>query len=204
MSEAPGFPPAKMSYPVLAGGQECCASEPGTARARFEQEALPYLDRMYSAARRMTRNTADADDLVQETFTRAYSCFHQFQPGTNLHAWLRRILINTFISTSRKRQRELDRGCSAEIEDWQLAKAQAVTSAGLKSAEAEALERMPDPAVKAALRQLREDFRATVYLADVEGYTYQEIASITAVPVGTVMSRLHRARRRLRELLHDG
>jgi RNA polymerase sigma-70 factor (ECF subfamily) len=159
---------------------------------------------MYSSARRMTRNTTDADDLVQETFARAYCCFHQFQQGTNLHAWLHRILINTFISTNRKRQRELQRTCSAEIEDWQLAKAQAVTPAGLKSAELEALDRLPDPAIKEALQQLREDFRATVYLADVEGFTYQEIATITGVPVGTVMSRLHRARRRLRELLRAG
>jgi len=151
-----------------------------------------------------TRNATDADDLVQETFTRAYCCFHQFQQGTNLHAWLRRILINAFISTSRKSQRELHRRCSAEIEEWQLAKAQAVTPAGLKSAETEALERLPDPAIKEALQQLREDFRATVYLADVEGYTCLEIAAITGVPVGTVMSRLHRARRRLRELLQGG
>jgi len=204
MTEAPGFPADEMSNPVLAGGGECSTSEAGTARARFERDALPYLDRMYSAARRMTRNTPDADDLVQETFTRAYSCFHQFQQGTNLHAWLRRILINTFISTSRKSQRELQWRCSTEIEDWRLAKAQAVTSAGLKSAEAEALERLPDPGLKAALQQLREDFRATVYLADVEGFTCREIACITGVPVGTVMSRLHRARGRLRELLQDG
>jgi len=204
MIEAHGFPADEMPYPVLVGAREHAAIEAGATRARFERDALPYLGRMYSAARRMTRNATDADDLVQETFTRAYCCFHQFRQGTNLHAWLRRILINTFISTSRKSQRELHRRCSAEIEDWQLAKAQAVTPAGLKSAEAEALERLPDPAIKEALQQLREDFRATVYLADVEGYTYPEIAVITGVPVGTVMSRLHRARRRLREVLHDG
>lgn len=174
------------------------------ARARFERDALPYLDRMHSAARRMTRNAADADDLVQETFARAFCSFHQFQQGTNLHAWLRRILINTFIATNQKRQRELRRRSFAEIEDWQLARAQAVTSAGLKSAEVEALERLPDPRIKAALQELREDFRTTVYLADVEGFSYQEIAAFTGAPVGTVMSRLHRARCRLRELLHDG
>jgi len=204
MNEAPGFPAAKMPSPVLADGQEYSASKAGTARARFEQEALPYLGRMYSAARRMTRNNTDADDLVQETFARAYCCFHQFQQGTNLHAWLRRILINTFIATSRKRHRELQRRCFAEIEDWQLARAQEVTPAGLKSAELEVLERLPDPAIKEALQQLREDFRVTVYLADVEGFTYQEIATTMGIPVGTVMSRLHRARGRLRELLREG
>lgn len=201
MSQAPGFPAAEISHLLRAEGQEHAASEAGPARARFERDALPYLNRMYSAARYMTRNATDADDLVQETFTRAYCCFHQFRQGTNLHAWLRRILVNTFIATSRKSQRELQRRYSAEVEDWQLARAQAATSAGWKSAEAEALERLPDPSLKEALQQLREDFRATVYLADVEGFTYQEIATIMGVPVGTVMSRLHRARRRLRELL---
>jgi len=141
---------------------------------------------MYSAARRMTRNNTDADDLVQETFAKAYCCFHQFQQGTNLHAWLRRILINTFINTSRKKHRELQRRCFAEIEDWQLARAQEVTPAGLKSAELEVLERLPDPAIKEALQQLREDFRVTVYLADVEGFTYQEIATIMGIPVVSV------------------
>jgi RNA polymerase sigma-70 factor (ECF subfamily) len=204
MNEAPEFPAATMPSPVLADGQEYSASKAGIARARFEQEALPYLGRMYSAARRMTRNNTDADDLVQETFAKAYCCFHQFQQGTNLHAWLRRILINTFINTSRKRQRELQRRCSAEIEDWQLARAQEVAPAGLKSAELEVLERLPDPAIKEALQQLREDFRVTVYLADVEGFTYQEIATIMGIPVGTVMSRLHRARGKLRELLRNG
>ena len=204
MSEAPELPAATMPCPVLADSQEYSASKAGAARARFEQEALPYLGRMYSAARRMTRNNTDADDLVQETFARAYCCFHQFQQGTNLHAWLRRILINTFITTNRKRHRELQRRCSAEIEDWQLARAQEVTPAGLKSAELEVLERLPDPALKEALQQLREDFRVTVYLADVEGFTYQEIATIMGIPVGTVMSRLHRARGRLRALLRDG
>ena len=118
---------------------------------RFEQEVLPFLDQLYSAALRMTRNPADAEDLVQETFAKAYASFHQFQQGTNLKAWLFRILTNTFINTYRKRQREPQRSGAEEVEDWQLARAASHTSGGLKSAEAEALERLPDSDIKEAL-----------------------------------------------------
>ena len=107
---------------------------------RFEADVLPYLDQLYSAALRMTRNPADAEDLVQETFAKAYASFHQFQQGTNLKAWLFRILTNTFINTYRKRQREPQRSGADEVEDWQLARAASHSSGGLKSAEAEALE----------------------------------------------------------------
>jgi RNA polymerase sigma-70 factor (ECF subfamily) len=172
-------------------------------RVRFERDAMQYVDQLYSAAMRMARNPADAEDLVQEAYTKAFSAFHQYKPGTNLKAWLYRILTNTYINLYRKRQREPLQSNSDTIEDWQLARAESHTSSGLRSAEVEALDHLPDSDVKRALQDIPEEFRLAVYFADVEGFAYKEISDIMNTPIGTVMSRLHRGRKMLRDMLAE-
>lgn len=172
---------------------------PDRRRARFEDEAIPYMRRLYPTALRLTRNHCDAEDLLQETFAKAYLAFHQFTPGTNLKAWLHRILITTFYSSCRKREREPNHVLAPEIRDTadlhdRLAQAS-------RSAEVEALDNLADSGVMRALGDLPDSFKAAVYLADVQGYHYAEIADIMGTPLGTVMSRIHRGRQMLRTKL---
>lgn len=169
----------------------------------FATAVTPFAGQLYPTALRMTRNPADAEDLVQETFTKAFANFHQFRAGTNLRAWLYRILTNTFINNYRKKQREPRQETTDEIKDWQLAAAEKHTSAGMRSAETEVLDRLPDSDIKQALARLPRDFQEVIYLVDIEGYAYKEVAERMNTPLGTVMSRLHRARRQLREMLAD-
>ena len=190
--------------PDTAGpGVDVATESTEERRIRFERDAMQYVDQLYSAAMRMARNPADAEDLVQEAYTKAFSAFHQYKPGTNLKAWLYRILTNTYINLYRKRQREPLQSNSDTIEDWQLARAESHTSSGLRSAEAEALDHLPDTDVKRALQAIPEEFRLAVYFADVEGFAYKEISDIMNTPIGTVMSRLHRGRKMLRDMLAE-
>ena len=199
-TRADGFAVGLWLWVVSSVMTETLAPEEETAKERaerFERDALGYLDQLYGAALRLTRNQADAEDVVQDTYAKAFAAFQQFKPGTNLKAWLYRILTNTFINNYRKAQRRPDvRG--DDIEDWQLFRAAEHESTGLQSAEMSALEEIPDAVVTQALASLSPEFREVVMLADVDGFSYKEIADIMGTPIGTVMSRLNRARQALR------
>ncbi|NLE96517.1 MAG: sigma-70 family RNA polymerase sigma factor [Propionibacterium sp.] len=169
----------------------------------FETEALELVNRLYGAALGMTRKPADAEDLVQETYAKAFAARGSFKQGTNLKAWLYRILTNTYISTYRKAQRSPKLSSDDDVQDWQLASAASHDSRGLRSAEMEALDRIPDGAVADAVAGLGEQYRVAVLLSDVEGFSYKEIAEIMDTPIGTVMSRLNRGRSKLRTELAD-
>lgn len=188
-------------------GSELAVVDPTTEtlaqqKARFERDAFQYTSQLYAAALRYTKNEHDAQDLVQDTYAKAFTAFHQFTPGTNLKAWLYRILTTTFINAYRKDQRR-PQLAAGELEDWQIHDAASHTSDQGKSAEDEVLDQIADIDVKSALAALAEEFRMAVYLVDVEGFSYKEVAEIVGVPTGTVMSRLHRGRKLLREALGD-
>ena len=174
-------------------------------QARFAEDTEQYMSSLYSAALRMTRNRADAEDLVQETYLKAYRAYASFREGTNLKAWLYRILTNTFINTYRAKRRHPDETELEEVEDFYLYRRLGGLEAAAagRSAEDEVLDSFTDDEVKQAIESLPENFRITVLLADVEGFSYKEIAEITGVPIGTVMSRLHRGRRALEKALHE-
>ena len=174
-------------------------------QADFAEQAMPLMDGLYSAALRMTRNPADAEDLVQETYLKAYRAFHTFQQGTNLKAWLYRILTNTYINTYRAKKRRPDETDLDEVEDLYLYRRLGGLEAARtgRSAEDELMDLFSEAEVKAAVEDLPENFRMAVLLADVEGFSYKEIAEIMDIPIGTVMSRLHRGRKALEKLLYD-
>jgi RNA polymerase sigma-70 factor, ECF subfamily len=174
-------------------------------RARFEREALPLRDILYRNAFRISRNHADAEDLVQETMMKAYAGFHSFRRDTNMHAWLSRILMNSYISEYRKKRRQPLQCSTDEVTERRLVSSYTRTApAGLRSAEDQALDSLPDNEIKAAMQALPEQFRDVIYYADVEGLRYQEVAAIMNTPTGTVASQLHRGRRQLRRLLDSG
>src|ERR1700740_1149802 len=196
----------EFTMPVEASADGVPPAEPTTdaeLRDRFDRDVTPQMATLYHQAFRVTRNHADAEDLVQDTLVKAFIGFHTFRQDTNLSAWLHRILINTFISAYRKKQRRPIQHSTEDITDQQLAVAAQHSATGLRSAEDHALDSLPDNDIRTAMRALPEQFRAAVFYADVEGYTFREIANLTDAPFGTVTSRLHRGRHQLRRLLAE-
>lgn len=171
--------------------------------ASFEEQAMPLLDQLYGGAMRMTRNPQDAEDLIQETYLKAYKNFDSFKQGTNLKAWLYRIMTNTYINSYRKAQRRPTQSSADELTDFQLYTTSGHDSTGLESAEVAALKAMPDTTISEAMNDLPEDYRMVVYYSDVVGLAYKEVAEVMDIPLGTVMSRLHRGRKLLRKALKD-
>ena len=179
-------------------------STPAEDKSRlFEEQAMEHIDKLYAHAMRKTGNQQDAHDLVQETYLKAFAAFDQYQQGTNIKAWMHRILENTYINSYRKQKNQPYQTPLEELEDWQIGRAESRTATTRRSAEAEAIDHLPATVVKQALQDLPEEFRNAVFLVDVEGYSYQEVADIMDTPTGTVMSRLHRGRKILRERLSD-
>jgi RNA polymerase sigma-70 factor (ECF subfamily) len=169
----------------------------------FEQQALPLMPQLYGAALRWTRNPSDAEDLVQETFAKAFSAWGKFEQGTNLKAWLFRIMTNTHINLYNKRAKDQAKTALDDLEDWQVGGGESITSISTRSAELEALDNLPSKVIRDALDEIPEEFRMVVYYAVVEGLPYAEIADVMGTPVGTVMSRLHRGKKLLKNLLSD-
>lgn len=169
----------------------------------FEEQAMPLLDQLYGGAMRMTRNPQDAEDLIQETYLKAYKNFDSFKQGTNLKAWLYRIMTNMYINSYRKAQRRPTQSSADELTDFQLYTTSGHDSTGLESAEVAALKAMPDTTISEAMNDLPEDYRMVVYYSDVVGLAYKEVAEVMEIPLGTVMSRLHRGRKLLRKALKD-
>lgn len=194
-----------MTRSVRSDRRPTLVCPPMADQADFADDAMQYAPQLYSAAMRMTRNRADAEDLVQEAYLKGFRSFHTFREGTNLRAWLFRILTNTYINKYRKKQRSFDESDLGDIEDLYLYKRMGTfedPSIG-RSAEESLMEMLPDDEVKQALENLPENFRMPVILADVQGFAYKEIAEILEIPIGTVMSRLHRGRKQMQKALHD-
>ncbi len=192
---------APLNSNVMTESQNPLSSEDRVRE--FEELALPYTKLLFGAALNKTKNYADAEDLVQETFAKAFRSWHQFEKGTNLRAWLVKILENTYINIYNKKVKQIGQDSLSELEDFQLGEAKSLTARSNRSAEMEALDRVASKDVREALQNLGEEFRMVVYYAIVEGLSYSEISEVMGTPMGTVMSRLHRGKKALHEALKN-